>query len=92
MRIEVKTENEDKTLNIYVFTIFDTVAVFSELLHQYKPEGKKVWKIRMLWDRLSLRDSIIEEPLLTDAVRKLAYDEIIKKIQVKTWKEFRGNN
>ncbi len=92
MRIEVKTENEDKTLNVYIFTISDTTAVFTEFNKQFKPEGKKVWKITALWDKYNERESKIEEPELTDEVRELAFNEMVRRIKIKTWKEYQRND
>jgi hypothetical protein len=90
MRIEVKIPKEDKTLDVYVFTTFDTNAVFIGFNKQFKPEGKKVWRVECLWDKYDSRSSKIDEPELTDEVRKLAFDEMVKNIKVQNWKEFKS--
>lgn len=89
MRIEVKIEKEDKTIDVYVFATFESNVVFVGFNKQFKPEGKKVWRIEGLWDKYDSRSSKIEEPELTDEVRKIAFDEMVKTIKVQTWKEFK---
>ena len=92
MRIEVKIPKEDNTIDIYVFSTFELDAVFVGLNNQYKPEGMRVWKVKTMWDRYKQRECIVPEPELTDEIRKLAFEEMVKSIKVKTWKEFKPNN
>ena len=88
-RIEVKTQIQEGEIEIFEFILFDLTAVFVEYKKQFKPKGKRVWKIEVLWNKYQTRDNKISEPILTEAIRTEAMAEIVKLIQVKTWNEFK---
>lgn len=92
MAIKVEIKKEDGTIDIYRFTQFDSTLVLTGLDNQFKPEGKRVWKIKTMWDKYNNRNSIIGEPELTEELKKLAFEEMVKTIKVKTWKEFKPNS
>lgn len=92
MAIKVEIKKEDGTIDIYRFTQFDSTLVLTGLDNQFKPEGKRVWRIKTMWDKYNQRASIIQEPELTEEVRQLVFEEMVKTIKVKNWKEFRLNS
>lgn len=92
MRIEVKIPKEDGTIDIYIFTTFELTLVFTGFNKQFKPKGMRVWRIKTMWDKYNQGDSITPEPELTEEIRKLAFEQTVKYIKVKTWKEFKPND
>jgi len=88
--IQVKKQITETELEVYSFNILDMTAVFVKYEKEFKPEGKRVWKSEVLWDKYYTRGNTLEKVDLPDDVRELALDEFKRLISVKTWDEFKN--
>jgi hypothetical protein len=90
MHIEVITNIDEQTREIYRFYLFDFSIVFDKYWLETKIKPKRTWTTVKFWDRISTRSSNITEPILTDEIRELALIKAKKQIKVQTWSEYKG--
>jgi hypothetical protein len=65
----------------YIFTQFNLNFVLTEYSKQEKV--KRTWKTINFWSNYYKRSSSCECPKLTDELKKIALEEVIKNIQIK---------
>ena len=88
MKIEVKIKVDEKTNHVYGFNMFELTAVFVTYHEEVKPKGKRVWRITEFWDNYG-RNSTIPQPELPELIKHYALLEVQKRVEVKTWKEYK---
>ena len=90
-RIEIERQIDEQTKEFWSFNVFDLCAVFVSWHRETKPKGKKTWKKDMFWDNYSRRDFYASnEPELPQDIKDEVLKEVIKRISVKTWNEWKA--
>jgi hypothetical protein len=87
--ILIKIEIDANQYDEYQFTMFDLTAVFSNYRKYVKPAGKRKFMVTQHWDRVYSRHNNIPEPFLSIDVMVEARKQIIDKVQVKTWAQYK---
>ena len=90
MRIEVKKEIDHETIEVYSFNLFDLTAVFVSYSRQKLHKGKKAWQVETFWDKYDERRNVIDEPVLDEAIKKLAWEKCCELMEVKAWDEWKN--
>jgi hypothetical protein len=73
------------------FILFDLNAVFVEYTAEEKPPKKRKWRTVQKWDRYARRyeNTIKEEPVLEEHIKREALEKIQSMISVMTWGEWK---
>lgn len=91
MRIEIEKQIDAETKEVWSFNMFDLNAVFVAWHIETKPKGKRKWTIEKFWDKYNHRRNIgmVQEPELPEDIKAQVKEEVIKKIKVLTWDEWK---
>lgn len=88
MRIEVEKIINETLKEVYYFNQFDFNIVFVEYLKFQKV--KRTWTKIECWDNYDKRNCTIEQPILSEEIKNLAYQETVKYIKVQTFAEWKN--
>ena len=82
---------DDYKRNVWIFNAFDFNIVFVGFQKEEKPPRKRLWRITKKWGKYSHRDNNITEPIyIPNHVKEKVRTEILNKIKVITWEEWKG--
>jgi len=87
MEVIIKISKSEK--QVYGFTLFGQVAVFTRYSLWEKPEGKRKYIRVSNWDKYNERDSNVKEPEMSMFIKSAALDKIKEMARVKTWDEYK---
>jgi hypothetical protein len=92
MRIDIVKQIDKDTREIWGFNTFDFNAVFVRWHKEVKPKNKRKWVMIDFWDKYSRRHPMMsEEPILPEAIKSEALNELTKFVRVRTWDEWKSN-
>lgn len=89
-RISVCKYISESERQVYNFFCFDFNIVFVSFAKESKKPRKRIWNIDAFWDKYNSRDSKLPEPELPLGIRTDAMNQAKNMIQIKTWKEYKG--
>jgi len=91
MRVEIVKEVNRHLRQTWMFHIFDLNIVFIKYKVEQKPPRKRKWTIIELWDKYGRRhDTMIEEPVVQEHIKREALEKVQNMLKVLTWEEWKN--
>ena len=94
-QITITAQIDNFSQEEFTFKIFDGFTVIlDEYQYMVRPSNRHSYKLTELWRRIPAKDNkghivIPNPPTLTDGIKQEVINEIVRKVNFKTWEEYR---